>query len=232
MKTRIIALILITIGIAIIPSCRHNSLIDLTNPTVTEDCDPDTVYFKNDVYPLIISNCAKSGCHDGSSGEEEADDLSSYNAIMNSGYVKPFKANDSKMIEAIKENGGEDKMPPPPDEPLSSAQIALLEKWINQGAKNNECSGGACDTTNVTYAGTISITMETYCNGCHSGAAPSGGIDLTSYSGVAATAADGSLLGSVMQIGGYVAMPYGADMIPDCKIDEIRIWVENNYPNN
>lgn len=213
-------------------SCRHNPLINLTDPTVTDNCDPDTVYFVNDISPLIISNCAKSGCHNGSGGEEEAKDLSSYDAIMNSNYVKPFHSESSKMIEAVTTGGGEDRMPPYPASPLSSDQISMLKKWIDQGARNNECSGGACDTSNVTYSGTIAVIMDTYCNGCHSGGGASGGIDLTSYAGVAEIAANGKLMGSVNHASGYVAMPYGGSWLPDCKIDELRIWVENNYPNN
>lgn len=231
MKIRVIILISVVSGFAFLSACKHESLFDPTLPTVTVECDPDTVYFRNDIYPLIISNCAMSGCHDGN-GEEDAEDLTSYEAIMNSDYVDPYNANESELIDKVNENDPDDIMPPPPAEPLTSAQIALLQTWINQGAKNNECAGGDCDTTNVSYTGTIAVIMETYCNGCHSGGSPSGGIDLTSYAGVAAIAADGSLLGSVMHESGFVAMPYAADMLPDCKIDEIRIWVNDNYPNN
>ncbi|MEZ5014514.1 MAG: hypothetical protein R2794_09500 [Chitinophagales bacterium] len=212
-------------------ACKHNTLIDLSEHTVTDNCDPDTVYFQNEVLPIIISNCAMSGCHNGGGGEEEAHDLSDYNAIMNSGYVKPFNANDSKMIKAVTTGGGEDKMPPSPREPLSSEQIATLKTWINQGARNNECTGG-CDTTNVTYAGTIAPVMNNYCTGCHGGTFPSAGIDLTLYSNVAAVAADGSLYGSVTHTPGYNPMPQGGNMLQDCILDEIRIWIENGYPNN
>ena len=233
MKFQIALVIMIGGLMFTIASCRHNPLFDLTNPSVTDNCDPDTVYFVNDISPLIISNCAKSGCHIGSGGgEEEAKDLSSYEAIMNSDYVKPFHSSSSKMIESVTTGGGEDKMPPSPNTPLSSDQISMLKKWIDQGARNNECSGGACDTTNVTYSGTIAGVMDTYCNGCHSGGSASGGIDLTSYGGVAAVAGNGKLMGSVTHASGYVAMPLGGSWLPDCKIDELRIWVEDNYPNN
>lgn len=212
-------------------SCKHDPLIDPTQHTVTDNCDPDTIYFVNEILPLIVSNCAKSGCHDGSSGEEEANELTSYETIMNSGYVEAYDANDSKMIESVKAGGGEDKMPPSPNTPLTTAQIDLLSTWIDQGAHNNECTGG-CDTTAVAYSTTIVNTMSNYCNGCHSGASPSAGIDLTSYTGVSEIAADGSLMGTIQHVAGYVAMPYNADLMPECKIDEIRIWVENGYPND
>jgi hypothetical protein len=212
-------------------SCKHEPFFDPTQHSVTDNCDPDSAYFVNDILPLIVSNCAKSGCHDGRSGEEEANELTSYITIMNSGYVEPYDANRSKMIESVTSGGGEDKMPPSPNEPLTSAQIDLLRTWINQGAHNNECTGG-CDTTAVSYSTTVVNTMSNYCNGCHSGGSASGGISLTSYSGVAEIAADGRLMGSIQHVAGYIAMPYNADMMPECKIDELRIWVENGYPND
>src|SRR4051812_18403635 len=33
-------------------------------------CDPDSTYFENQILPLFISNCAKSGCHDAAAHEE------------------------------------------------------------------------------------------------------------------------------------------------------------------
>lgn len=232
-----IAAIIFSIPI-LVESCQHNTLIDLTNPSVSENCDPDTVYFQNEVLPLIISNCAKSGCHNGiGGGEEEAKDLSSYEAIMNSDYVDPFDANNSKLIESVTDGGGEDAMPPSPNEPLTSAQINTLKTWINQGARNNECSGG-CDTTNVTYSGTIAPLMGNYCNGCHGDSGNSTGINLTSYfdsgsdAGVKTVAQDGRLWGSVNQDDGYSAMPLGGNRLQECKIDELRIWLDNGYPND
>lgn len=211
-------------------SCKHDPPFDPTQHSVTDNCDPDTVYFVNDILPLIVSNCAKSGCHDGS-GEEEANELTSYETIINSDYIDAYNANHSDMIEAVTSGGGEDKMPPSPNQPLTSAQIDFLTTWINQGAHNNECSGG-CDTTAVSYSTTIVNTMSNYCNGCHSGGSPSGGIDLTTYAGVADIASDGRLMGSIQHNAGYVAMPYNAALMPECKIDEIRIWVENGFPND
>ena len=169
-------------------------------------------------------------------GEEEAHDLSSYEAIMNSDYVDPFDANGSELIEVLTESG-EDKMPPYPNEPLTSSQITILKSWINQGARNNECSGG-CDTTNVTYSGTIAPLMGNYCNGCHGDSGNSTGINLTSYfdsgtdDGVKTVAQDGRLWGSVNQDGGFSAMPLGGNRLQECKIDELRIWLDNGYPND
>jgi len=217
-------------GILSVTSCKHIYTPDLTEHTVTDDCDPDTVYFTNDVLPIIISNCTEAGCHNGETTEEDAKPLTNYDEIMNSEWVDPFDPQSSKLIEVLTETG-DDRMPQEPNDPLTAAQIETLSAWIAQGARNNECSGG-CDTTNVSYSGTVAITMETYCTGCHSGTAPSGDIALTNYSEVAAIAENGGLMGTINGEYGWVAMPYGGSMLPDCKIDEIRIWVENGYPND
>ncbi len=211
-------------------ACKHDPFVDASQHTITENCDPDTVYFANDIQPLITSHCAKSGCHDGTSDEDEAEILSTYTDIMNSGFVEAFEANNSEMIEVLTE-GGDDRMPPSPEEPLTAAQIELLKTWINQGARNNECSGD-CDTTSVSYSGTIATIINKYCTGCHSGATPGGDITLTNYTEVSTIAADGSLMGTITHNPDYISMPYGGSWLPDCKIDEIRIWVDNGYPND
>jgi len=59
------------------------------------------VCYQTEIAPLINSNCAKSGCHDGS--DEEAPLLTSYNDIMN--YVKPGKPSKSKLVEVITGSG-------------------------------------------------------------------------------------------------------------------------------
>ena len=47
----------------------------------TSDCDPSIVYFKQDVLPLLQSNCAKSGCHNEESRKHGVV-LNSYENLM------------------------------------------------------------------------------------------------------------------------------------------------------
>jgi uncharacterized membrane protein len=115
---------------------------------------------------------------------------------------------------------------------LTPEQIALIAKWINQGAKDLTCnSAGNCDTSNITFSGKISGIINTYCVGCHSGATPGAGIMLNSYAGVAGVAANGKLLGSIKGLASYKAMPVGSKL-DDCKIKQVQKWVEAGYPNN
>jgi hypothetical protein len=120
-------------------------------------------------------------------------------------------------------------MPPPPTSPLSAAQINLIYTWIAQGAQNNAC--GDCDTSNVTYSGTIRPLVDQWCVGCHGGIAPSDGIDLTSYSGLYNIAVNGSLIGSTHGQSGYSPMPQGGQL-SDCEKDQLLIWVQDGAPNN
>jgi hypothetical protein len=190
-------------------------------------CDPDVLYFEQDVLPILRSNCAKSGCHDAVTAEEDVV-LDSYNSVMQTGDIKPCKPSQSKIIEVLS-GGGEDLMPPIGSTPLTSEQISILETWIAQGAENFICEN-ACDTTNVTFSGSIQPLVSTNCAGCHSGSSPSGTISLTNYTEIAAIATNGMMM-TVLTNGPTTIMP-PSGALPACKVDMVRIWVDAGAPNN
>lgn len=111
-------------------------------PTVVEGpCDPETVYFQEDVLPLIISNCAQSGCHDAASAEDGIV-LESFSSILygdDNDLVVPGQPGESELIEVILETDPDKVMPPPPAEPLDPAIVDLIAEWIAQGALNLSC---------------------------------------------------------------------------------------------
>lgn len=214
-------------------SCKHDP-VDLINiedtTTNSNNCDPDTVYFTQEILPVLQSSCALSGCHN-SSSHKEGIILDSYANILNTGKIKINEPADSKIYEAMNENG-DDIMPPSPAAPMSSEFKAKLLKWISQGAHNNSCTEKECDTTNVTYSGSIKPIITTYCQGCHSGSQPGAGIDLTSYNGVKEIALSGQLYGSVAWLGSYSPMPQNGNKLSDCNIKKIQIWINNGSLNN
>lgn len=220
--------------IFIILSCEHDPLytsIDENNPDdiviVDDSCDPNKVFFVNDVLPIINSNCALSGCHGGGSAQDGVD-LSSYNGILQQ--ITIGNAINSDLYEAITDNNPEDVMPPSPNNPLTTDQIATIKDWINQGATNEECTD--CDLTNVTYAQSVWPIIQNSCTGCHSGASPQGNLSLTNYNEVVQIAANGYLSGVINHASGFVAMPYNAQQLSECKIDIIEDWINQGYPNN
>ena len=241
MKTlvKISLLVVITAGIA---ACKHYppGLETLTpsnnggngngngNGTPNDKpCDPDSVYFSNTILPLFVSNCAKSGCHDAITREEDLV-LNSYNNIMASGEITPGNPNDGDIMKMIKSTQANKIMPPPPNSPLTPQQINQLSVWISQGAKNNNCN--SCDTTAVGYANKIKPLLDLKCKGCHNATLSSGGVNLETYASTVGVAQSGALHGAVKQIAPYKSMPQGGQKLPACEIDQIGIWINNQYP--
>ncbi len=89
-----------------------------------------------------------------------------------------------------------------------------------------------CDTTNVTFSGTIWPIIELNCNGCHSGTEPSGGFELNDYTTVIVQINDGKLFSAINHLPDFQPMPRNAPKLSDCKINQIKIWIENGTPNN
>lgn len=210
--------------------------IDTTGGDTTSSgtpCDPNIVYFNIQVLPILRSNCAKSGCHDEITHEDGVV-LTSYENVMNTADVRPFNLNGSDLYEHITETDPDKRMPPPPNSALSSDQINLIAKWILEGAQNLECDpdAGQCNTSNVTYSGTIRPLIINTCQGCHSGSAPSAGINLTTYQGIATVANNGRLYGAISHTTGFVAMPYGGNKLSQCAIDKVKAWIDSGAPNN
>jgi hypothetical protein len=232
-KNKFLILSLLTGIILLAITCKHEIPLPDNNgngndtTTQTNSCSPDTVYFINEILPLLNSNCATSGCHDAASHQGRVV-LSNYSKIKS--LVVPFNASESRLYNVVKQTG-EDRMPPPPRAALTAQQLAKLEKWINQGALNNQCTSN-CDTTVFTYAGAVSITLSTYCKGCHNSVSSGGGIDLSSYAKVKIQALNGNLLGTITHAAGYSPMPKGDNILSDCEIRQIEKWIEAGALNN
>ena len=230
---KLLSLVLLVVGIMLIlQNCKHEIpiRIDNTTPVIitqSDTCSPDTVYFVNDVLPIIRSNCAQSGCHDEITHKEGVV-LTNYDAIMQTGEVRAGKPSSSKLYEVLNKTG-EEKMPPPPAS-LTAEQKNAIRLWILQGAKNNFCQN-TCDTSNVTYSANIWPIMELTCKGCHSGAAPSGGVSITNYTTVKALVDNGKLDGTINHRSGYSAMPPGGS-VTNCAKAQIRLWIDAGAPNN
>lgn len=220
-----------------INSCRHEPpFVPPVNtggnnpPPPGGSCNPDSVYFENDILPLLTSSCGLPGCHDAAT-KTEGLDVTSYNGIMNSGQVVPGDVNNSDLVEAVNETDPSKRMPPPPHNPLTADQKAKITKWVQQGAKNNKCNSG-CDTTKFAFTANVKPIITNRCLGCHSSSSPSGGVSLETYGDVKLQADNGKLVGTIAHTPGFKQMPFGAPKMPDCEITIIRKWVLDGAPNN
>lgn len=237
-----------------LPSCQHEPLFDepildpidtttidtTTIDTTTVDttiiqmpCDPDIIYFAQDVLPILVSNCAFSGCHNAASAEDGVI-LESYETVIQTADVEPFNLNDSEIYEVLVDNDLDDRMPPDPTPALSQAQINTIATWILQGGLNLDCDEniGECDTDEVSFSAFVKPLLETHCQGCHSGPTPSGGVDLTTHSNIQVYANNGKLHGSIAHQPGFEAMPQGGEQLDDCTIEKIKSWIDTGALDN
>jgi len=206
--------------------------IDTTDTSTVSDCDPNVVYFERDVLPIIASSCAKSGCHDAASHQDGVI-LDTYQNIFNTGDIRPGRPQDSDLYEHITEDDEDKIMPPPPNQPLSPGQIAIIRKWIEQGGQNLSCNeGNACDDSNVTYTKTVAPILLQNCVGCHNPNFVSGGVILSTHAGAAIVANNGLLFGTISHAQGFKPMPQSGNKLSSCNIKLIKKWIDNGAPNN
>jgi hypothetical protein len=192
-------------------------------------CSPDSVYFERDILPVLTQNCAYSGCHNAIT---HADDvvLDSYANAKKE--VKVGNASQSELYKVIISTAANKVMPPPPAAKLPAASIALIKKWIDQGAKDLKCDDKPiCDTINVSYNNFVKPSLAA-CVTCHKTGRDFGGINLESYETVKASIAFGKLLGSIRWTDGFLPMPLEGTKLPDCTIRKISAWVEQGAKNN
>jgi hypothetical protein len=244
MMTRFSSYVLLLAIIYISFSCIHEPVYiipdefigevpgDGTSPPIVpveeDSCDPDSVYFQNQILPIFIGSCAVTGCHDQSSREADIA-LISYANIMKG--IEPGDPGDSKYYKVITLTETDDLMPIDPltgdGFRLPDAQIALIEKWINQDATNNFCE--SCDTTNYAFSDRIAGIFSTSCAtsiGCHSTGSSNGAF--TSYVEIKPFIDNGSITDRVVN---KQDMPVAAPL-PACDIEVLVKWIEAGAPNN
>lgn len=223
-------------GRLIFPACKHEipgGGGGSTNNQPTggdQPCSPDSVYFVNQVLPLLLSNCAMSGCHDAITRANGVQ-LTSYTSIMQTADVRPGNPGGSDLYEVLNETDPDKIMPRPPASPFTAAQKDIIYRWIQQGARNNACND--CDTTSFTYSAAISNIISNSCLGCHNNANAGlygAGISLEGYNNLKTQGLNGKLYAAVSHTGPY-PMPKGGSKLSDCRIKQIKKWIDSNYPN-
>lgn len=227
-----LAFIITVIAISSCTNYQFNDDVNIEDPDPVpgsepqSNCDPDTVYFQNTILPLLTSSCASTNCHDKQS-HRDGIILTDYSSIIRTGKIKAGDPGDSEFFESLTDDD-DDLMPPPPLDPLSADQIQMLEKWILQGAKNNECQEG-CDTSNASFIQVVWPMMEQNCIGCHNASFPGGGISIAGFDDLVALAENGSLMASVRWEPGYAKMPTSR-MLSECDISILQKWIDEGYP--
>lgn len=90
-----------------------------------------------------------------------------------------------------------------------------------------------CDTTNITFSGTIAPSLSDNCYSCHSNAtaaANGNNVPLEDYADVVAK--NVAIAGSMKHTGSYVPMPKNGGTVSNCMINQFDLWVGKGMPNN
>lgn len=223
MLKQIFSLCAITAWI-VFSSCEHQppirlagAPIDTTGTNTGPKCSPDTTYF-NEILPIIVGNCAGTGCHDAAT-KADGIELTSYTLIKS----RVTNGLNSKLYREI--NSGN----MPPTGRLSQDIIDKINRWISQGALNNYCSS-VCDSTKFAFSADIAPILTNNCNSiyCHG----SGSRNFTTYDGIKVFALDGTLMGALNHLVGYKPMPNATNFLTSCELKKIQKWIDNGAPNN
>ena len=109
-----------------------NDKVDPGDPVVK-----DNVSFALDIQPILTAECAT--CHNPTEVEpdfREGMAYASFEELIDHGDVIPGDAEGSELVEML-EFRSEDGNNMPPAGPLTPTEIALIKKWIDEGAKDN-----------------------------------------------------------------------------------------------
>ena len=90
-----------------------------------------------------------------------------------------------------------------------------------------------CDTTSVTFAGSIAPLLQNNCLTCHSNnnaASQGGNIRLQNYADIYTKKT--VILASINRMTGALPMPKGTAKLNICLIRQAEIWINNGAPNN
>lgn len=213
--------------------CKHEPIlrkIVLPGDTTNNQNPTDTtICFERDILPLFVSNCAKTGCHNDITAEENMS-LTSYNGIRNAkdNGIVPFNSSKSKLMKEIV-NGNMNGNGSSPYGNLTAAQIALIKRWINEGAKNGTNCPSKCDTTKFTYTNAITPLFTKYCNACHNGTGSSSKVDLSNWAAIKVYVDNGKLWADVNGTGNL--MPKSGKL-SDCELKQIKKWIDAGAQNN
>ena len=199
---------------------------DTTSGSAGKPCHPDTVYYRRDIQPILTASCAYAGCH-GQGSSQDGVSLESYQSVMNANVVDPFDPGGSDLVEVLLETDPDKRMPPPPNNPLESPKIQLIQKWIRQGAQNLICDD--CDTTNLRYNDHIRNLVAQNCTSCHGGSNPSAGRSLDSYAALKDAFLNTNLRARIKAASGVPVMPPGGPM-NNCHIAKLEKWYQNGMP--
>src|SRR5262245_53027218 len=114
---------LLVLGAALVPAAARAG-----------DPKPGRVEFNRDVRPILADKCF--ACHGPDKGHRKADLRLDTADALKSGAVAPGKPDESELIARVTTDRPARRMPPPKTgKTLTPAEVAVLRRWVEQGAE-------------------------------------------------------------------------------------------------
>jgi hypothetical protein len=117
--------------------CRQTlftALLATSVSGITAEKMPEVIKYNRDIRPILSNNCFL--CHGPDKGRRKADMRLDLEAEAKKDAIVPGKLSESELWARITNSDVDERMPPKGSKKeLNAHQIALLKKWIEQGAK-------------------------------------------------------------------------------------------------
>jgi hypothetical protein len=224
-------LIVAILSIAFLNQCKHKPIyrapiaeIDTINYARPDD---STICFERDILPLFETNCSRQGnsptpvCHN-ATYKWKGFELYKYDGIT---------ADIKSVMDKIKNGDMNNTAGKGSYGRLNTAQINLIQKWINQGSPNSTFCPDRCDSSKYTYAKNI-VPILWNCYGCHRGTLAGGGVILDNYTSIKALVDNKKLWNAINNLPGAVFMPKGGKKLNKCELMKIKKWIDHGAKNN
>jgi hypothetical protein len=116
---------------------------------------------------------------------------------------------------------------------FSLLTVTLIINSCSYDSKEDLSEGMACDTTNITYPGTIVPILENNCYECHGNESGFiGAFPFEDYEDFLVIVNNGRLVNAINHRPGTTNMPYMRGKLDQCTIDKIEAWVNAGALNN
>lgn len=229
--TTALLLVVLVSALLSVNSCRHDGI-------PAEELEQ--VCFTEQILPIFQNSCGTTGCHDSKSAHHGLV-YTDYASIMKS--ITPGNASKSKAYQAMTSTF--EIMPP--DNPLPQDKRTLIRIWIEQGAKETNCTSGEIinggtksGTDWACYERDIQPILMIGCaiSGCHDAKTHKEGVDFSTYTKTLATISKGNPAGSKLYKA-ITANPSSEDFMPPkpysplskAAIDSIYSWIKRGGLN-
>tara|TARA_B110001454_G_scaffold64823_1_gene62958 strand:- start:2969 stop:3691 length:723 start_codon:yes stop_codon:yes gene_type:complete len=217
----------------LVVSFQNCSVVGSANSSKSSKSSSENDILGAQALEILSSKCLT--CHNPDKPEGGISDITDLNFLLYYRLVIPGQPEISDLIRVIKEGSM------PPGGGVSTDDLAALNKWILEGLIDDSGNVAIPDgsaTLEAKYSSIKTRIINTKCLGCHSGATPSGGVDLTTYANTVANNIaiagnpNGSRLVTSMQRAGNDFMPRNGARIPQADIDIVKAWIQAGALNN